>query len=225
MRWSDGENVHMSVGVWILLFHGSREKAGRILDGLARQAVGGTRRWAGSAEDAAQELILRLLRDDLAALLRVRDLNTPLYAWLLGAARNLQREKAREKTGGWIDDVADQAPGPHEIAADRDNTALDRAIVVEVAHSLPAPYGHVLVWRLLEGVPWKQIRIRLNAHRGEELCPISDRQAQKLVTEAVKMLQGSIRGTSPRVMCPQRYFPKKNPWISAKLPPLGPPIP
>jgi DNA-directed RNA polymerase specialized sigma24 family protein len=176
------------------------------------------------ADDAAQEVVVRVLDKDCAALRRVRDSRTPLAAWLKSCLRNVCREtkkaRGRERGGLPCDEVPDSAPSPDEVAAKLDETRFTWARVLHAIRILPRPYGHVAAWRVIEELPWQRIRTRLNRHRPNGRPPISERQAQHLVTVAVRMLRDACNGIDPRIDFKQRFHARKNPWIVANLPPL-----
>jgi hypothetical protein len=136
-------------------------------------------------------------------------------------SRRGEKEKKKEKERHTPEKLPDRGPTPLEVAAARDEMKYQRAMVLEAAHIFPLPYGHVLVWRLVEGLPCREIRDRLNAHRRVGAQPVADRQAQIFISDAIRMFKERLANVDPRIAHRQKYLPKKNRWIGSPLPPLA----
>lgn len=175
------------------------------------------------------------------------DVEDLMQAVIREACKTVQAKKVVKNPGGWVSTVAlnrlrklirrrkkeremsgieEEVPHagltPFEVAAEADEANYQRETVLKAARLFPSPYGQVLVWRLLEGLSAQKIRDRLNASRPTGLAPISERQAQHLVTEALRMTKAfCMKGIDPRLAVPQRYLSKKNRWIVAPLPLIG----
>lgn len=182
-------------------------------------------RWAPpcvSAEDLMQEL-----RVAACAVVKAGHPVRSPGAWLSRVALHLVwkhmrrdgRERAAEK--GPPEEVPDREPTPFEVAAEADDSNRDRAEVLTSAGLLPPPYGHVLVWRLIEGLSWQKVRDRLVTSRPDGSRPIGRRQVMKIMADSIRMFRGALAGRDARADFPQRYLRRKNPWIDAPLQPIG----
>jgi DNA-directed RNA polymerase specialized sigma24 family protein len=175
--------------------------AGRILADLARIAVRSLPRWALDREDAAQEVALRALERDCAALRRVHDPGTPLFVWLRSCARNHFREKEREKgkemeglgTRIEVEAVMDPRPGPEEAVSHGEDIRLDRDIVLMAVPDLSRSRGFVLYLQVLCGLTHAEIHEEL-----ARCVPVGRDRVDQLVREAHGEFQVWLAGKDPR---------------------------
>ena len=212
-----------TVGAWLRRHDKDPQEAGAILLAAIRRAGGRIRLPTTARDEVIAEVAARALSDGHAALRRARP-STPLDAWVRGCVRNVSleaiRAREKEKEQRRPEEVPDSEPTPYEVAAGRDELKYERTKVMEAARAFPQPYGHVLYWRVVLGLPWQGLRDRLNLHRPSGAPPIGDRQTQMFITKAMKMLKDWLGGTAPRMAHRQKYLSSKNPWIDSTLPPL-----
>jgi RNA polymerase sigma factor (sigma-70 family) len=173
------------------------------------------------AEDLLQHVLLEACKTVLVG----KPVKSP-GGWLSTVAlrraqklvRRREEEKEKEKENVRTVEVPDTAPTPFEVAADSDETDHEKEEVLEAARMLPQPYGHVLVWKVIEGLSWQEIRDRLNAHRPVVSRLLHDRQARIFITRAVRMLNDYLSGLDLRLVHHQKYLLQKNGWIGSTLP-------
>ena len=203
---------HLTVCQWLRLYERAPQEAGAVLFAAIHRVAG--RKRGQSAEEAAARAL-----DGNAKAVRRAHPSTPLPAWVNGCVANVWREMcvARQKERARIEEVPDPAPCPLDVAERNE----DRGRVLHAASLLSRPLGHVVVWCLIEGLPSREIRDRLNEHRTPGSRPIGDRQVRKLIQEAVEAVKDVLAGVDPREAHPQRYLARKNPWIGSALPPLS----
>ena len=195
---------------------GGRGGAAPILETLAHRATARVPRRAWDGDDAAHDVVVRALKDDCAALRRVRDPGTPLSAWLHGCVRNLfrEKEKEKEKSATRVEELAGPAPSPFAHAVVREEVGRALALLA----SLPLPYGFVLYLQCVEGMSHAEIHIALRAYRR-----VGRDRIDQMIREGHEMCRASEDCEGLRKKWPSRYNPKKNPWFATPLPPLPPP--
>jgi DNA-directed RNA polymerase specialized sigma24 family protein len=214
-----------SVQEWLQLHEVDPEGATHLLLSSSRFAVPRWRGQEANREDVIQETLLRALAHDSVALRRA-DACTPLLAWLRSCGRNVCREaaRARGRSSGEplsLAEVPTSQPPAIEKLANADEARHAEATVLRLAAVLPRPYGHVLCWRLLHRLDWREVRSALNDARQPGRTPISGRQTRKLIATANEMFDQHRQGMDTRALHRQKYLSSKNPWIGATLPSLS----
>ena len=117
-----------------------------------------TTRNAMDAEDLTQEVFLRALK----AFDRYEDRGVPFRAFLATVARNLVRNRWRQKTPAQVgldntSEIRSSAPGPEEDAI----LHSDLGHLADVFSTLPDDYQLVLQLRVLEGLPSSEVAERM----------------------------------------------------------------
>jgi DNA-directed RNA polymerase specialized sigma24 family protein len=124
-----------------------------------------------------------------------------------------------------LDELPSPNAPPLDVLAQAEELDHLKLVALEAARVLPPPYGNVLVWKHFHGMSWRAIQSHLNNHRSPTLASISGRQAQHLITQAVRMFRELQAGIDPRRSHAQKYLRQKNPWIVASLPDVSTLIP
>lgn len=181
------------------------------------------RRWAPStvdAEDIWQELELEAFR----AVRRGMPPDVPA-GWLSRVSvhllcRRLRRREATRLEGGVpLEELPGSVPSPLDSVAEEDGAHALRGRILEAARLLPRPHGHVLCWRFLQGVPWREVLALLNLHRPQGAAAIAGRRARRIIEDARTMAVAIlVDGKDPRSIHPHVYLPGKNRWMCAPLP-------
>ena len=216
LRQTGKNRRHWTARGGLLLYDEDPGEAGPILETLAHRATARVPRRAWDGDDAAHDVVVRALKDDCAALRRVRDPGTPLSAWLHGCVRNLfrEKEKEKEKSATRVEELAGPAPSPFAHAVVREEVGRALALLA----SLPLPYGFVLYLQCVEGMSHAEIHIALRAYRR-----VGRDRIDQMIREGHEMCRASEDCEGLRKKWPSRYNPKKNPWFATPLPPLPPP--
>jgi DNA-directed RNA polymerase specialized sigma24 family protein len=172
-------------------------------------------RWGRQAEDAedlVQELESVAVRTVRAG--KVVDRELPWMAGVLGRLwlkeiRRRRREKEKEKEK----ERPQEQEGPLDALVREEGARVDHEKVVDACRALPPPYGHVLWWNWMQGLPDRAIRERLAA-----FSPVTGRQVKRLREEALKMAGALLRGGDYWLLHPGRYLLDRNHWIGVPLP-------
>lgn len=198
-----------------------RGPIGRWVDEKQPLLEAALRSWGRSAADALLLADL-LVEEAFVANTKGRVIQREI-PWISGTIAHLwqktcyARRREKEKAVP-IAEVPSPWPTPFEILSEADESTHRKEKVLEAVRILPQPFGHVLHWRVLDGMPWQEVQVRLNAHRPRGTSPIGRRQTEKVIKAALAMLRGYIEGVPPRAGHPQKYLPKKNPWIGSQMP-------
>ncbi len=199
-----------SVGEWLRQGERDRGESGAIFLASLRRTGARIRPPTTDRDEVLAEIAARALAGGHTALRRPRP-STALDAWVRGSVRRVALEalRAREKEKARIEEIPDPAHSLGEVIEKRDELTYKRKQVMEAARAFPQPYGHVLVWGLIEGLGWQQIQARLNAHRPPGHRPIRDRRTTKNLEDALAMAQECIEAVDPRATHPTCTSPRK----------------
>ncbi|HMS18547.1 MAG TPA: hypothetical protein PKA37_17010, partial [Planctomycetota bacterium] len=156
-------------------------------------------------EDIRQEVLLRVLNNDLAIPRRAPK-TVPLERWLRSVIRRVESElikRLNRKRLASMSGASTPSVAPSEDHDAEDHLRWSRRLISTIIPELPPPYAQIIALRALPGTTHAKVASYLKQWRG-----ISADRALELEERSLEMARAVLRGLDIRRAWPRRSSPK-----------------